>query len=313
MKIAIDFDDVLAETTLRFCLEFNVKRPEGTEFADYDRLTDWNVASLLNVPPSYVRDVYDNLDYKNVIPTIGAVQAMNKLGADHTIYIVSSNDNYSEIRKWLNQHELNRFPVFAGVKHKADFYRKNFIDVVVEDNPRYLKGAVTVGVPTVIRFRRPWNMKMQNWGDKPQEKSAYSWTSVLRIVMEEGDWKTQVETVKKRLHQMMGFEVVNDIKKVFGDDLDVDTVVNEAGAKQARLDADFTLLPPLATKEVAKVLKRGAEKYGVDNWKGLSIDEINNHVYNHLLDYQHAANTEDLSHAATRILMALQLHLEAEE
>ena len=92
-----------------------------------------------------------------------------------------------------------------------------------------------------------------------------------------------------------------------------EVVTNAAGAKQSKIDGRFDLLPALAVKEVAVVLAEGEAKYGKDNWKGLSIDEINNHVYNHLLDYQQDANTEDLSHAACRILMALQLHLEALE
>jgi hypothetical protein len=105
-------------------------------------------------------------------------------------------------------------------------------------------------------------------------------------------------------------EVSALIDLIAGDKEDDTVVVNENGAKQSRIDGRFDLIPARALKEVAKVYAEGADKYGEDNWKGLSIDEINNHVYNHLYCYQEEANADDLSHAACRILMALQLHLE---
>ena len=58
---------------------------------------------------------------------------------------------------------------------------------------------------------------------------------------------------------------------------------------------------------MARVLQEGEAKYGKDNWRGLSIDEINNHVWGHLADWQLTGNMEDLEHAATRILMALEI------
>lgn len=92
---------------------------------------------------------------------------------------------------------------------------------------------------------------------------------------------------------------------------DAPTVVNDVGAKQSRLDVRFDLVPADALFAVAHVLDYGANKYGVDNWKGLSIESILNHMIAHAYAYLSGDFSDDhLEHCATRALMALQLHLE---
>ena len=86
-------------------------------------------------------------------------------------------------------------------------------------------------------------------------------------------------------------------------------LTNANGAKQTDLRARYDLLPALAVAEVAGVLNRGAEKYGEDNWRGLSVNEILNHVIGHAIAYLRTGDEEDLAHAATRGLMALEIHL----
>jgi hypothetical protein len=44
---------------------------------------------------------------------------------------------------------------------------------------------------------------------------------------------------------------------------------NEKGIKYDKGKADYSLIPPNALEEVAKVLTYGAEKYSRDNWKNL--------------------------------------------
>ena len=84
--------------------------------------------------------------------------------------------------------------------------------------------------------------------------------------------------------------------------------VNKLGGKQSDSPFRCDLLPPLATLEVARVLKYGAEKYGEQNWHSISVAEHLNHVLTHVLAYQ--ANDQSdghLEHAACRMLMALEI------
>lgn len=88
------------------------------------------------------------------------------------------------------------------------------------------------------------------------------------------------------------------------------TTSNLAGGKQSLLTRDFTLIPPDALAQVARVMYNGARKYAKDNWRLISVNDHLNHALNHI--YLHCANNtqeDHLSHATTRLLMALDLQL----
>lgn len=83
---------------------------------------------------------------------------------------------------------------------------------------------------------------------------------------------------------------------------------NLAGGKQSHIKRDFTLIPPDALAQVARVLHDGAQKYDKDNWKLIPCDDHINHALNHIYLYLAGNMEEDhLPHAATRLLMALEL------
>lgn len=99
-------------------------------------------------------------------------------------------------------------------------------------------------------------------------------------------------------------------KKVQGVGADAPVIENERGAKQSASPARLDLLPALATLRVGEVLKEGAEKYGEDNWRGLSVGDHLNHMLVHV--YAHlAGDSQDdhLAHAACRAMMALETRL----
>lgn len=90
-----------------------------------------------------------------------------------------------------------------------------------------------------------------------------------------------------------------------------DTVVtNTLGGKQSDTGTRFDLMPPKAIHEVAKVLKRGAEKYGEDNWHAISTREHLEHMIRHAYLYLAGDTTEDhLANVGCRSLMALEIKL----
>jgi predicted aconitase len=95
--------------------------------------------------------------------------------------------------------------------------------------------------------------------------------------------------------------------------------INDQGAKQSFLGEAHHLIPQKAIKELSTVFYKGAEKYGVDNWRKLGDDMANsvdtnlNHALHHINSFLINKNTEDISHAAARILMALEMYLERED
>jgi hypothetical protein len=90
-----------------------------------------------------------------------------------------------------------------------------------------------------------------------------------------------------------------------------ETVTNEKGGKQSRLDYRFDLIDARVMFELAKVMHEGAQQYEVDNWRKISIDEHINHAFAHLWAYM-AGDEQDehLSHAHTRTMMALAVSMQ---
>ena len=88
---------------------------------------------------------------------------------------------------------------------------------------------------------------------------------------------------------------------------DAPTVVSKNGAKQSGSPYRCDLLPALASLHIASILKYGAEKYGDNNWRGLTVADHINHAITHILAFQVGDKSDDhLGHAACRMLMALE-------
>lgn len=88
---------------------------------------------------------------------------------------------------------------------------------------------------------------------------------------------------------------------------------NENGGKQHFRPYRLQALPPKAIIEVGKVRWEGFNKhgYGDDNYKLIDINEHINRALLHLMNYLDGnTDNEHLSHAATRVLMALELDIE---
>lgn len=98
-------------------------------------------------------------------------------------------------------------------------------------------------------------------------------------------------------------------QKVIGESF---TTVNEKGGKQAFLKARFDLIPPIALRLLAQCLGFGAKKYGVNNWKLLSIEDQINHALNHLNEWNAGDRSEPhLVNAMARLSFALTQAVES--
>lgn len=87
---------------------------------------------------------------------------------------------------------------------------------------------------------------------------------------------------------------------------------NAQGGKQSDIPYRCDLIPPLALLEIAKVFKQGADKYGEGNAQFITVQENLNHALSHIytsLGNPTANHLEELSHAACRIMMALNKYL----
>lgn len=96
--------------------------------------------------------------------------------------------------------------------------------------------------------------------------------------------------------------------------------VNSKGGKQSALEGRYDLVPFSAIHEAAKILKIGADKYGVDNWRKISTESHVNHALEHLyrhlelkrLDLLYEDGDYDLGHALVRLMFAVAIDMDGE-
>lgn len=85
-----------------------------------------------------------------------------------------------------------------------------------------------------------------------------------------------------------------------------DVVTNADGGKQSATLTRLELVPARAIREVGLVLAKGAEKYGTNNHLLINTDDHLAHALQHIYAFKESGELEDLSHAATRLLFALE-------
>lgn len=87
---------------------------------------------------------------------------------------------------------------------------------------------------------------------------------------------------------------------------DAEMVVNDRGGMGSKMDADLTLLDPMAMMRAAVVMGVGARRYARDNWRLISIDDHLNHMLVHAYAYLAGDKQDDhLGHMLARAVMAV--------
>ncbi len=101
----------------------------------------------------------------------------------HEIVILSSRiDSYwgnakRETEKWLKQYGIKYSKCVCNCPNKGDYCKKNHIDVLVDDNPGYVKGANEQGVMTILLLAS-YNKHYKN----PLNKFASCWPEVYKKI-----------------------------------------------------------------------------------------------------------------------------------
>lgn len=85
------------------------------------------------------------------------------------------------------------------------------------------------------------------------------------------------------------------------------TTANEQGGVSSPTTADYTLLPPRAVDMVTLLMTDALQKYDRDNWRLIGAHDHINHCVRHLMMFQRTGSTDDLTRAACRAMMALEM------
>lgn len=344
LYIAFDFDDVIADTVPVVLDMLNQRQPEELHQWKPEDITEWDIAACTGFSKDTVQAEFSKVDYNNVPFVPGAAYVIKEcVAAGHGVGIVTSNPRTGDIRDWLDRGGLRDIPL-TYAKDKASWFKGRGYNVIVDDNPNTLRTCASLGI-VAVRFERPWNETLKSsgawvghappWGLRLTEKSVTSWADSQRVITnlstvdrsaEQKMWDSYEEILNTDW-QCIGGGVIEDSngnRWLDGENapvgksykhwvIDEGVITNAKGAKQTDLKARFDLLPARAVEEVARVLQLGATKYGEDNWRGLSVDEIHNHTIYHAVRFNRSRDLEDLANTACRALMALEIFLEDSE
>lgn len=79
------------------------------------------------------------------------------------------------------------------------------------------------------------------------------------------------------------------------------------GAQRSHIEERWSLLPMDSLMAAARVMSRGAERHGEDNWrKGIPIKDVLDHAMNHIAKYLLGDRSEEhLAHALCNLCMAV--------
>lgn len=197
MKIYIDFDDVICETARYFS-------KLGMEL--FQKNVPYEDISFFNLQQSF--DLSDE-EYKEFMiaghlpenllayeETKEASSAINQLvDKGHEVFIITGRpfDSYEPSRKWLDEHGLERLPLYCVDKYGREnfnqdcsynmtleqLYDRTF-DFAVEDSPAAFTHLLHFEGCKVAVFDRPWNRH----ATLPNSNfiRCYCWKDILNII-----------------------------------------------------------------------------------------------------------------------------------
>jgi len=174
MNIYIDFDDVICETALYFT-------QIAKELFDID--VPYSQVQFFNLQKSFdLSDgQYDELMRVGHIPenllayeeTPGACVTINKwLDEGHQVSIITGRpfDAYDPSRRWLDEHGLQRVPIFCVDKYGREIFNQDCsynltleklyemsFDFAVEDSPAAFEHVMHFADCRIAVYDRPWN------------------------------------------------------------------------------------------------------------------------------------------------------------
>ena len=175
MKIYIDFDDVICETGRYFTKI--AKNLFGIDLP-YSQVQFFNLKKAFDLDESqYNQLLREGHTVENLLAyeeTPGAVKTINKWIDDgHEVSVITGRpfDAFKPSRKWLDDHGLNRVPLFCVDKYGresfnqdcsysmtlAELYERTF-DFAIEDSPAAFEHVLHFENCQIAVFNRPWNV-----------------------------------------------------------------------------------------------------------------------------------------------------------
>ena len=174
MNIYVDFDDCLCETARYFS---RLAREMFGLDVPYEKIRYFNLQESFSLTAEDYERMMTHAHKPEVLlsyeETEGAVQTLNGwVDSGHDVKIITGRPStvFDSSRQWLDEHGLERLPLFCLNKYNRanfikgspfnieleDFYKMHF-DYAVEDSPSAFRFFDPMPDLKVMVFDRPWN------------------------------------------------------------------------------------------------------------------------------------------------------------
>ncbi len=159
MKIAIDFDCVLANTIKRWIEIFNDSYSEKYDNLQlaYNKITQWGFYSNFDITKKDAMEIFSKCwkQYESLEPTElmlhYKISKLSKLSDALDIVTAADEDHKKYLSGFLEKHKITYDNiVFTEEKHKLDY------DIFIDDSPINAKKIFDSG-KHVLLYNQPWN------------------------------------------------------------------------------------------------------------------------------------------------------------
>lgn len=188
MKIAIDLDDVLANSLDSFIEFYNTNYNGNLKPEDFTAFTLNEIQGMPAEEEQKIMNEYDDSEYYDDInPMPEAKEAISELSKNNELMIVTSRPQKKETqtKKWIEKHipeikNINfiRQEYGGESKTKGEVCKELGAEILIEDNLDYAKSCIDKSIK-VLLFDYPWN---QEENLNPLITRVKSWKEILEIL-----------------------------------------------------------------------------------------------------------------------------------
>lgn len=198
MKIYVDFDDCLCETARSFSVLadrlFGIKVP-------YEKMRYFNLQAAFQLTDVQFEELMVEGHRPEILlsyeETPGAAAVLNRwIDQGHEVSIITGRPfgTFEPSRAWLDQHGLERLPMYclnkygrenfmkdSGFSLELEDYYKMHFDYAIEDSPSAFRFFDHLPGLQVLVYDRPWNRE----GELPgaNYRRCGNWTEIEKIIL----------------------------------------------------------------------------------------------------------------------------------
>ncbi len=191
LKIAIDIDDVLFPFVPELIKFHNKKYGTFLTMKNFISYDFWNVwGGNKEQAIRKVKEFFREYSINKVKPIKNSYKVINNLNKKNKLYIITSRQNEFEdvTHQWIDKffpkifekiYLCNHYNLKGRKMSKSGICQKENINLIIDDNLKYIVESRKIGVKTLLFGNYPWN---QNTGKIDDITRVNNWKEVLRYL-----------------------------------------------------------------------------------------------------------------------------------